>query len=250
MENSKNLIQLDFFPKNIKAAISTRHGGYSTGKYESFNLATHVDDNLSDVLKNRALLQDYVGDKKLVWMNQTHSNVVEFLNTDDRLLVQADGIISNNPNLCLCVMTADCVPMLLCSKDGEYFGAIHCGWRGVVDGIVCNAINLIKQHTTSDICIYLGPSIQKESFEVGPEVFELFSKNYSFAQECFIKLNNDKFLCDLFKIICKICNNLGVFNLNYSLIDTFKQTDSFYSYRKEGITGRQVSIICKNTFNF
>ncbi len=228
-------------PSDIDAGYTLRAGGYSKGKYAGFNLGDHVGDDPSDVAHNRKLLEDTI-DAKIVWMQQTHSNSVVFIDKFQRQPVLADGLVTNQAHFAIAVMTADCLPLLLFSSDSKVIACVHCGWRGLQGKIVANAISLMRAYTQAPISAILGPCIGAGSYEVGADFLVNFPDK---REHCFKKTINNKYLCDLAGICSIDLRNLGIDNILSCHKDTFKDSRNFYSYRRDPITGRMASFILK-----
>ena len=229
------------FPLEVKALYTTRLGGVSKPPFYSFNLGDHVNDDFTPVQCNRQKLEAYLK-TPVVFMNQTHSTSVKQVFKKGETPVLADGIVTTQKNLTLAVMTADCLPLLLASADGKVVGAIHCGWRGLAFGIVENALKLIRTLSNSEILAYTGACIAKNSYEVGGELVEQFSRVCNNAKESFVKKDNDKFLCDLPSLCKSILEQNEVSIIGQSPYDTYLDKQ-FFSYRREHITGRQATLI-------
>ena len=248
----------DFFPSGILAVTTKRNNGYSNLKFKSFNLSLSVNDSEYVVKKNRFLLQQKLK-SNIVWMNQSHSTNVQFVNKYLHL-VNADGIVSDNPNLACSVLTADCLPILACSSDAKIIGAVHVGWKGLSFGILENFYKIIlKKH--SSICgefnssldfsifVWIGPSICKNCFEIGSDVKSNFPQLFSNSSDFFKKKGSCKWYCDLRRIAKH--KTFEFFN-NYEGISikiktdkrcTYEERNSFFSYRRDGTTGRMASLI-------
>jgi len=159
---------MNVFPDNIKLLSTPRflEGGRSIGSFGSFNLALHVNDEKSAVFSNRALLlKHYNLPSAPVWINQTHSN--KSVNADSILsMVDADACYSKKPGTVCGVLTADCLPIFICNKEGTTVGVAHAGWRGLVGGIIESLIESFDCNG-ADLIVHLGPAISKLSFEVG-----------------------------------------------------------------------------------
>jgi YfiH family protein len=216
----------------------------SDSPYQGFNLGLHVGDLFQQVDNNRQLLQKLLPkNTKIQWLEQVHGNTVaEVTNVSSQPLV-ADASFTKEKDICLAIMTADCLPILLASKAGDEIAGIHGGWRPLANNIITHTIN--KMSTQADqICAWLGPCIGKEAFEVGQEVFDTFvSKNKSFSQ-AFVKRTSGKYLADLQRIAYIQLSELGVEHIDTLPECTFSNTDKYYSYRKETKTGRMASLIC------
>lgn len=257
-KNCSSLIEVENFLNGITAAYTIRDGGNSEGPYKGFNLGLHVGDDEHIVLKNRQILEKSVH-KSIVWMNQTHSDKVvlcDYRNAQSAksmlrgteavsLGVEADGIVTNDRNVALAVLTADCLPLLMASEDKKVIAAVHCGWKGLKSGIVKNAVTLMRRCSLSNIHAYIGPCIGPKSFEVGQEVLDLFSENFSHAKEAFVSKDNGKYLCSLPLLCSQALTECGVNNIVFSDEDTYSD-EKYYSYRRANVTGRMASIISIN----
>ena len=255
MEKSSSIKEVDYLLDNITCCYTTVNGGHSKGNFASFNLGLHVNDSAIDVINNRKELTSYLN-KKIVWMNQTHSNTVLYVNSSDAkgndvfsdtdktsLGVEADGIVTDDKNVALAVLTADCLPLILVSEDREFCAAIHCGWRGIYSGIIDNAVKLIREKNSSRLYAFIGPHISQNSYEVGEELLTKFiSVLGEDAKDAFIKKGGSKYLCSLEKLVKLNLNKLSVSKVESCHIDTFTDK-SYFSYRRNPITGRLATVI-------
>lgn len=242
-------------PINIKALVTTRLGGYSQKPWDGFNLALHVNDNPEHVQKNRLLLGQQLPSEP-VWLEQVHSNKVIDLSSRtqddsspiaDGSIPTADGSYSDrNKQICV-VMTADCLPILMTTRQGNVVMALHAGWRGLANGIIEQGVTTILSkysRTPKDILVWLGPAIGPEAFEVGDEVLETF-QNFMPCQEAFIPVtgHKDKWLADIYKLARLRLTKLGIEQVSGGEFCTYHDSQRFYSYRRDGITGRMASLI-------
>jgi len=235
---------MNFFPNNVKLLSTPRllECGSSRGNFKNFNLALHVDDEKGAVMANRELLLSHYNlPSKPVWINQIHSN----LSVDaDSLsaIVDADASYSEKPGTVCGILTADCLPIFVSNKDGTIVGVAHAGWRGLVGGII---ESLIKSFDTNaeDLIVHLGPAISQLSFEVGGEVkSQYISKNKNF-ETCFTYLNN-KYYLDLYYAARIVLKSLGVSSISGGDRCTYKESDQFFSYRRDGrCSGRMAHLI-------
>ena len=247
-------------PANVNALQTNRYAaagdgvknGFSVAPYDSFNLGSHVKDNPIHVAQNRQLLSQFVPSAP-VWLNQTHSiNVVDAAKTAGA--PDADASFSTKKNVVCVIMTADCLPVLLCDKAGTIVIAVHAGWRGLCDDALeasiheaCRAVtNSAAQIKPSDLMAWFGPAIGPNAFEVGVEVRAQFIAKDAKAKAAF-KANGDKWLCNIYQIAAQRLNNVGVTqiygggqNENWC---TFTDKDQFFSYRRDGVTGRMATLI-------
>jgi hypothetical protein len=225
-------------PDNIVAYTSTRLGGVSLGDYHGLNVGAHVGDDLLLVKANRALLPQH---EKLTWLEQVHSNRVVALPTID---TTADAAYSQSPNYHCAVMTADCVPILICNTKGTEVSAVHAGWKGLENGVIANAVCRFES-APSELLAWIGPAICKQCYEVDERVAGVFS---SYPDALSTSDSVDKFLLDLPFIAQTQLNALGVDNVTQSELCTYCRNDLFYSHRYathqgKRATGRIVSVI-------
>lgn len=229
-------------PANIKAVSTTRLGGVSQQPYLGLNLGLHVGDNKEHVQHNRAQLQQEL---KLMeppaWLNQIHSTEVIDLNASLTVVPDADGSYTQTSGIACTVMTADCLPVLLCDTGGNQVAAVHAGWRGAADGIIEAALDKFTVHS-DQILAWLGPAIGPDAFEVGSEVRELFLAEQPQAELAF-KPHGDKWLADLYLLARQRLQRYGVTKIYGGEFCTFSNPDCFYSYRRDRVTGRQASLI-------
>ncbi|MEF1312218.1 peptidoglycan editing factor PgeF [Vibrio mytili] len=228
-------------PKNIKAFASTRQGGFSTGPYRGLNLGTHVGDNLSHVEKNRQwLVQQMNMPSSPIWLNQTHSTVIADVADSTSEVLDADGCFTSSPQVICSAMTADCLPVLLSNTLGTQVAAVHAGWRGLANGIVENALGLFS----GEVMAWLGPAIGSAVFEVGEDVLQAFVDFDPQAQLAFTPRDVEgKWLADMSMLATQRLNKAGVSQVFDSGLCTLQNSDDFYSYRRDGITGRQATFI-------
>ncbi|WP_299022070.1 peptidoglycan editing factor PgeF [uncultured Photobacterium sp.] len=227
---------------HVKAASTTRLGGVSQPPYQGLNLGLHVGDEAELVGKNRTLLQQQLGlMEQPAWLNQIHSTRVIELQSPLSSVSDADGSYTQVAGLGCVVMTADCLPLLLCDKEGTQVAAVHAGWRGLADGIIEAALAKFTVPADS-IMAWLGPAISPEVFEVGGEVREQFIAGSPQAEHAF-KPHGDKWLADLYILARQRLQAYGVTQIYGGQYCTFSDPELFYSYRRDGVTGRQASLI-------
>lgn len=227
-------------PANIHAATTLRSGGVSYGVFNSLNPAAHVGDNADLVRQNRKIIKDMLAlPSEPVWLEQIHSNrVVNAVKTE--ALQQADASYSGDPNIVCAVMTADCLPLLVCSTDGSKVAAIHAGWRGLLAGIISNTITAMQ---TRNVLIWLGPAIGADCFEVGAEVRDAFIEKSSAFSLAFEKKTNGKWLADIYQLARIDLAALGINSIYGGNFCTVTEEDRFYSYRRDKETGRMATLI-------
>ena len=222
---------------------TTCGGGVSKTPFKSFNLGYHVGDNKSDVSKNRSLLTKLLP-KPAVWLNQVHSSDVVIVDEyfDSKKLHNADALYTQLLNQPLAIMTADCLPILLTSNDGTEVAAIHGGWRGLKQGIIQNTLKCFNAKP-ENIYAWLGPAIGPDQFEVGVEVFEAFNSQSPLFSDAFKPHLNNKYYADIYGIARILLSQLGVITIAGGEYCTVSQSHLFFSYRRDGQTGRMASLI-------
>jgi YfiH family protein len=233
-------------PKNISCVTTTRQHGASLAPYDANNLALHVGDNQENVLKNRQQLAELLQlPNEPVWLNQTHSTVCVVAEEDS--IRDADAAVSRSAQHPLAILTADCLPIMLCSTQGNEIAAIHAGWRGLFNGIVENTLK--KMHNKpQDLMAWVGPAICQSCYEVGDEVYNSFTTKYPLSKAAF-KANNAKWLANLPLIAEMVLNAEGVHAVYQSALCTYELNSEFYSYRKQAQTGRIATLIWFNNSN-
>lgn len=236
-------------PAGVKACITTRKGGVSAAPYDSNNFGLHVGDDAVHVERNRAQLCEQLGLKKSPqWLEQIHGLKVVSAQ-DDGLVRTADGSYTNEANQACLVMTADCLPILLCDKQGKEVAALHCGWRSLAKGICAEALEKFAAQS-GDVMAYLGPAISQAHFEVGVDVLEAFfeaARSPQHAEQIAAAFISGKrplhFYADIYALARAELNALGISDIYGGGLCTFAQAEDFYSYRREGVTGRMASLI-------
>jgi hypothetical protein len=236
-------------PNNVSAISTIRSGGVSKAPYNSFNLAHHVGDNELDVMTNRQLLEEKAHlPKSPVWLNQVHSDRIIEVTSEPLLSLNsvpptADASYTQQSGIVLAIMTADCLPILLCNSRGRWIAAVHAGWRGLAAGIVTKTVQNYPG-SPQDLLAWLGPAIGQGAFEVGENVLQAFVRSRKDAKAYF-KPIGDKYLADLYALAKVELQALGVqvYGGNFC---TYSEEERFFSYRRDGITGRMASLIWLN----
>lgn len=226
-------------PANVKALQTTRQGGVSMGVYASLNLGEHVKDNPQHVAANRQLLSAYLPSEP-VWLNQVHGvRVIDAALSS--CLESADASVATHKQVVCVTMTADCLPVLLCDHAGTVVAAVHAGWRSLCDGVI-EATVAAMPVPTDQLMAWLGPAIGPEAFEVGSEVRAQFMAKDEQAESAF-KAKGDKWLGDLYTIARQRLQRLGVTQVYGGGHCTFSEPETFFSFRRDGDTGRMGSFI-------
>jgi YfiH family protein len=239
-------------PGDVKAIQTTRLGGTSIPPYDTFNLGNHVGDNPIMVQNNRNLLTLSLPAQPL-WLEQVHGTRVINANYElspigDRdchnvqTSLQGDACIARLPATVCAVMTADCLPVLLCDTRGSVVGAVHAGWKGLAAGVIENtvrAMGVSPQH----LMAWLGPAISQEFFEVGEEVRNIFIKNDPQAASAFVAGKPGKWFADIFALARLRLKSLGIIQIYGGSYCTYREQNNFFSYRRESVTGRMGTLI-------
>ena len=228
---------------NIHAAVTLRSGGLSQGAFSSLNPALHVNDRDETVQGNRKIISDMLNlPAAPVWLEQIHSDKVV---KADQLTqqVQADASYTDRENTVCAVLTADCLPVLLASKDGSRVAAIHAGWRGLLAGIIANTVAALE---TTELIAWLGPAIGPDCFEVGAEVRDLFVNKSSAFATGFKQKQQDKYLADIYQLAKIELTSIGVTQVYGGDFCTVTDNNRFYSYRRDGETGRMATLIWRD----
>jgi YfiH family protein len=228
-------------PSNIKAYTTTRQGGASQMPYDSFNLADHVTDNPIDVQANRQrLIAQLALPNEPCWLTQVHGVEVVEANIPQPI---ADAAYSITPNTICAVLTADCLPILICNRAGTHVAAIHAGWKGLAAGIIEETIKTLNL-PGEELLAWLGPAIGPNTFEVGPEVRNLFLQHDPHAELAFHPSKNGRWLADIYQLARLRLFSSGVTAVYGGDFCTYTDTDRFFSYRRDGEkTGRMASLI-------
>lgn len=227
-------------PAKVRALVTTRAGGVSRGPYATMNLATHVGDDAAAVAENRRRLRAHLPDEPL-WLSQVHGNgVVRAEEAGEG--AEADAAFTRRAGCVCAVLTADCLPVLLCNDAGTVVCAAHAGWRGLAGGVLEAALRASNE-PPARMLAWLGPAIGPRAFEVGPGVRDAFLDHSAEATTAFAPKANGKWLADLYRLATQRLNALGVSHVFGGERCTFREADSFYSYRRERNTGRMASLI-------
>jgi polyphenol oxidase len=247
-------------PARVRALQTTRNGGLSLPPFDGLNLGAHVGDDPGMVAANRNLLQALVPSEP-VWMNQVHGAGVIVAEQAGRA-PEADAGISHQANAVCVVMTADCLPLLLCDAAATVVAAVHAGWRGLAGGVIEAAVRAMGVPADS-LMAWLGPAIGPQAFEVGAEVRDIFLHHDAAAAAAFVpaalatresvrapwpwseggERKGEKYLADLYLLARQRLGGLGVRQVYGGGFCTHGDKARFYSYRRDGQTGRMASLI-------
>ena len=230
-------------PKHIKAVTTTRVGGVSEGVFAGLNLGDHVGDDSEKVKCNRKLLIDDLGlQVEPQWLSQVHgTDVIEASKAGN--VVEADACWTSESGLACVVMTADCLPVFFTDTLGEDVAVAHAGWRGLVDGVLENTLRCFAK--PEEVHVWMGPAIGPDAFEVGAEVKAQFEANQAESASAFEPVfgKDGKYLANIYRLAELRLKKAGVKSISSCDLCTFGDSDTFYSYRRDGQTGRLASLI-------
>lgn len=225
-------------PGNVVSYTTTRSGGVSQGAYASLNVGAHVDDDPACVKTNRAKLPHA---EKITWLNQIHSAHCIRLPGS---LSEADAVISSHSGYFCAVMTADCVPILLCDETGSEVGAIHAGWQGLENGVIASTLKQLSK-PVGGYMAWIGPAISGNCYEVNDSLAQRFS---DFPNAICAHKDPRKAWLNLPDIAHQQLTAGGIRSVYRSNLCTYSDSQRFFSHRRathegEQVTGRMVSVI-------
>lgn len=227
-------------PAGVHALQTTRLEGASAAPYASFNLGDHVGDSPEAVAANRTKLAR-AWQMEPCWLKQVHG--IEVVDATATGTPCADAAVSRTPGKACVVMTADCLPVLFASKQGDVVAAAHAGWRGLHAGVLEATLKAMRT-PAEQVSVWLGPAIGPQAFEVGGEVREAFMQVDRAAASAFIPSQRDEhFYADLYLLACQRLVACGVSQIAGGGECTFSDEARFFSYRRQATTGRQASLI-------
>jgi hypothetical protein len=223
----------------VRALITTRAGGVSTGEFESLNLSARVGDDPHRVARNRAILQECLPARP-AWVKQVHgTDVIDAAEASPES--EADAMVTRAAGVVCAVLTADCLPVLLADRAGKTVGIAHAGWRGLAAGIIENVVRAMDV-PASDLVAYLGPGIGPRRYEVGENVRQAFVRNSPQADAAFVPRQGGKYLADLAELARQRFLAAGVGEVHGENMCTASD-QRFFSFRRDRVTGRMASLI-------
>lgn len=229
-------------PVNVRAISTTRNGGVSTGKYCSLNLGEHVGDNASAVGENRRRVRAALDlSHEPRWLQQVHGTKVAQINGKSVQDPCDAAVTAHTDEVCV-IMTADCLPVLLCDLAGAVVAAAHCGWRSLAAGVLENTVQAMRVGSGS-LMAWLGPAIGPEVYEVGDDVMQAFVDRDVHATAAFKHKSNGKWLCDLYALARLHLQALGIEGIYGGGFCTLTERERFFSYRRDGECGRMATLI-------
>jgi len=229
-------------PAHVRAVSTTRTGGVSQPPYDSLNLASHVGDQDGAVQANRQQLAKQLDlTVEPVWLEQVHGDKV----VNAALAAgtpPADASYTQQPGVVCAVMTADCLPVLFCDRQGEVVAAAHAGWRGLASGVLEATVAAMGAPVDS-LLAWLGPAIGPAAFEVGDEVRTTFVDRQAEATAAFSRSGNGRWLADIYQLARFRLASAGIDQIYGGGFCTFSDSHRFYSFRRQSTTGRMASLV-------
>jgi YfiH family protein len=229
--------------ERVCAISTTRAGGASQGVWQSLNLGSNSGDDFADVIKNRDRLGEHLP-SPVKWLSQVHGNTC--LEHDGSYIQdsEADAIVSSKAGQVCAILSADCLPVLLTDISGSIVAAAHGGWRGLAAGILRNTVAAMDCDP-ANLMAWLGPCIGRDKYEVGDDMRDVFLKNDPAAHIAF-RESGSAWLADLNLLARQQLEHAGVTKLYGGDYCTFSDPHQFFSYRRDGITGRMATLIWLN----
>jgi polyphenol oxidase len=235
--------KLNEFP-NIKHCFFSKNGGISKGIYSSLNCGLGSNDERKNVVNNLSIISKKIGVDKneLFTMNQTHSNKVVVINKDNKHTkrVDADALITDIKDAAICVLTADCVPILIYEKINNIVACVHAGWNGAINGIIENTFNqIIKMNKDNIFYVAIGPCIGLKNYEVGKELYDKFISENKINEKFFSPSKSSKFLFDLRMYVNFKISKFRIKCVENIDLDTYEEKDKFFSFRRSRKLGEK-----------
>jgi YfiH family protein len=229
-------------PAQVRAFVTTRAGGVSEGPYASMNLGLSSGDDAGRVTRNRAIVREVLP-REPRWLAQVHGvEVASIDHAPAEIRPRADAAVAHAPGNVCTVLTADCMPLLLCDTDGQAVAVAHAGWRGLAAGVIENAVRALGVPAAKTLA-WMGPAIGPKAFEVGAEVREAFMAHDARAEAAFVPHGPGKFLADLYSLARQRLEAAGVTAISGGDFCTYTDTGRFFSYRREKQSGRMGAFI-------
>ena len=220
--------------------MTTRAGGVSQAPWAGLNLGDHVDDDPAHVAANRARLRQQLPAEP-GWLRQVHSARVVELGLEPN--PEADAAFTRQPGQVCAVLTADCLPVLFCDRAGSVVAAAHAGWRGLAGGVLETTVAAL-QVAPGEVLAWMGAAIGPQAFQVGDDVREAFVAQHPESAAAFVpQPEPGKWLADIYALARIRLRQAGVGTIFGGGLCTFNEPDRFYSYRRDGVTGRMASLI-------
>jgi YfiH family protein len=236
-------------PPAVKAFSTTRTGGTSSAPYDSLNLAVHVGDDSDRVSRNRRLVREARGwTAEPLWLDQVHGTKVVLAEDPasregSGAPPRADGAVTGLFGRPLAVLTADCLPVVACDRAGTVVGVFHAGWKGLLAGVLEEGLRVLNR-PAAEVLVWIGPAIGPENYQVGPEVRDAYLASDGAHVADFAADGQGRWKFDLAGAAVRRFRNFGVASVARSSWDTFRDTDLFFSHRRQAPCGRIATFVC------
>lgn len=237
-------------PEGVRAFTTLRHGaGVSQPPFDHFNLGTRYGtyhDDPEAVARNRRELVERFGlPGAPQWLHQVHgTEVVRVEAVDASTEPTADAAVTERAGIALAILTADCLPVVFASEDGQVIAAAHAGWRGLVDGVLENTVAAMRTAPES-VLAWLGPAAGPQSYEIGHEVHAAFVDRHARAAHAFVPTRPGHWRVDLYALARLRLAEAGVMRVHGGGFCTIADPQRFYSHRRDAVTGRMATLIWK-----
>jgi len=244
-------------PANVGVLSTTRRGGVSPAPYDDgmgsggLNLGTHVGDQPHLVAQNRSILTAQLPGEP-AWLSQVHGTAVaDLARVAPQQVPEADASMTTIAGKVCVIMTADCLPVLFCDREGKTVAAAHAGWRGLANGVLERTVEAMRAAGAGELMAWMGPAIGAYQFEVGPDVMQAFlagaadDSGVRHVTAAFSPIDGKpgKHLCDIYGLARYLLHRAGVMEVHGGEFCTVSNSGRFYSFRRDGVTGRQASLI-------
>jgi len=227
----------------VRALTTIRAGGHSRAPFDGLNLGLGIGDDATAVRANRALLHARAGlPSAPLWLHQVHGSRVVHAASGVARAARADACVARAPNQVCAVLTADCLPILLCDRAGTRIAAAHAGWRGLAAGVVEATVTALATRP-AELLAWIGPAISGDAYEVGNAVRELFLAQDPATTHAFTRNQRGRWQCDLVELARRRLTRLGVAFVGGGNWCTAGDPARFFSYRRDRITGRMATLI-------
>jgi YfiH family protein len=228
-------------PDGVRAWVTERAGGASSGSYSALNLAVHVGDSAERVAENRARLRAAVPlPSEPVWLEQVHGATV--LDLDREAIAPADGAVTSRVGVVCAVLTADCLPVIFAARDATRVGVAHAGWRGLLNGVLQAAVRALGT-PPAEIVAWLGPAIGAASYEVGADVRDAYLARDPSAAAAFAPNPRGRWQADLYALARASLVEAGVAAVHGGGFCTYREAGRFFSHRREAPCGRFATLV-------
>jgi YfiH family protein len=228
-------------PEHVRVISTLRAGGVSEGPYATLNLATHVGDRADAVTANRLLLREAVHlPAEPLWLEQVHGRRV-VRHEGQASGGEADASVAFDTDRVCAVMTADCLPVVLADHAGTRIAVAHAGWRGLAGGVLEATLDELGA-APGEVIAWLGPAIGPDAFEVGEEVRTTFVRQSEATVGCFRRNDHERYLADLYGLARLALMRAGVQSVHGGGWCTHRESERFFSFRRDGVTGRMATL--------